>query len=575
VSRLDLPKIAGSGAVGAGVANGVGGGVGGQSRTTGTLSYGVTVEEILRVSSFAGARVLAGEDGLGRLVQRLNIMEVPDVLAWVKPHELLLTTGYPLRNTPEALRHFVGDLDERGLAALAIKLGRYLDTVPDEMLEEADRLGFPVIELPGEAAFDDILNQVLTDILNRQAAVLAESEAVHRVLVQIVLDGGGLEELTTELAGILDAAVFATDADGNVLARAGSAPLLADGAAGCLGADGRLSLDVHESPSSRGPLDGGRRAVVRVMAGGADFGRIVAYADPGRLDERDVHTLERAATVSALVITKQQAVAAVESKYRGDFLRDALSGRAGTEEQIVDHARSLGWALDRPMAVVVAEFDDENVGPAQSEQRGAQDRFTAAWTSEVRRLDRNAAVAGFAHEVVVVIGVPGDGDVVPVVRQLIAAVTEDRWLPSTFSTGVSRAASSPVLLGEAYEQARRALRVGRRMQGPGAVADFDSLGVHRLLSLVADPDELQAFVSETLGSLADATPAAADLRATLDVLLETNLNVAETARRLHFHYNSLRYRMAKLERILGPFTEDAHLRLSLTLALRVLEMRGI
>jgi purine catabolism regulator len=161
------------------------------------------------------------------------------------------------------------------------------------------------------------------------------------------------------------------------------------------------------------------------------------------------------------------------------------------------------------------------------------------------------------------------------VRQLSAAVTEDRRLPLTFSTGVSRTVLRPSDLPQAYEQARGALRVGRRMQGTGALADFDSLGVHRLLSLVTDANELQAFVSETLKGLAEPTAAAADLRATLDVLLETNLNVAETARRLHFHYNSLRYRIVKLERIVGPFTEDAHLRLSLALALRVLEMRGI
>jgi len=148
--------------------------------------------------------------------------------------------------------------------------------------------------------------------------------------------------------------------------------------------------------------------------------------------------------------------------------------------------------------------------------------------------------------------------------------------PSTFSTGMSRVAHGTELLPEAYGQALKAARVGRQLHGSGAVAHFDQLGVYRLLSLVNDTAELHAFVRETLGPLAgDDDAESVDLRRTLQVLLETNLNVAETARRLHFHYNTLRYRIGKLERLLGAFTEDAHLRLNLTLALHVLRMRGI
>src|SRR4051794_26917880 len=58
---------------------------------TGTLTYGLSVREILGLSTLADARLIAGAGGLGRVVQRLNVMEVPDVLAWVKPNELLLT----------------------------------------------------------------------------------------------------------------------------------------------------------------------------------------------------------------------------------------------------------------------------------------------------------------------------------------------------------------------------------------------------------------------------------------------------------------------------------------------------
>jgi purine catabolism regulator len=97
-----------------------------------------------------------------------------------------------------------------------------------------------------------------------------------------------------------------------------------------------------------------------------------------------------------------------------------------------------------------------------------------------------------------------------------------------------------------------------------------------LLSLVRDPAELHGFVVETLRELTDEDdPEAADLRNTLQVLLDTNLNVAEAARRVFVHYNTLRYRIGKLERLLGPFPTDPNLRLDLALALKVLQMQGI
>ncbi|HEY7483024.1 MAG TPA: PucR family transcriptional regulator ligand-binding domain-containing protein [Streptosporangiaceae bacterium] len=542
--------------------------------STGTLTYGLSVGEVLGVSTLAEARLIGGAAGVDRrIVQRLNVMEVPDILAWVKPHELLLTTGYPLRNTPQSLDRLVADLDERGLAALAIKLGRYLDDLPPEMIEQADRLGFPLILLPNNVGFDDILNQVLTDILNRQAAILARTEEVHRALVHIVLGGGGLQEVVDEVASLLETVVLAVDGDGRSLAAAGPE---ADVAA-CLDESGRVTSHADYGVT-------GTHAAVPVVAGGFDHGRIVAFSPHGTLRESDVGILERVATVAALVITKQQAVAAVESKYRADFLRDVLTGRAGDGDRVVAHCVGFGWDFDRPIAVVVAELDPEarrgdarsDDGRTRGDDRLAQDRLAAAWATAVRRRDRGAAVAAFSHEVVAVVGVPPDGELSGLVKDATAAFADQSSSRGTFSTGVSRTVTTPAELPEAYDQAVKAVKVGRQLHGLGAVAHFDQLGVYRLLSLVPDTQELRAFVRETLGELAgDADPEAVDLRRTLQVLLETNLNVAETARRLHFHYNTLRYRIGKLERLLGPFTEDAHLRLNLTLALHVLRMRGI
>lgn len=183
-------------------------------------------------------------------------------------------------------------------------------------------------------------------------------------------------------------------------------------------------------------------------------------------------------------------------------------------------------------------------------------------------------MTALATEIVIVMG--ESSDTMTLVHELVAQVRGAGGggrLP--FGVGVSRAASSTADLPALYSQARTALEVGRKITGAWAVTHFDDLGVYRLLSLVEDTDELESFARETLKDLTDETAEAQDMRRTLEVLLATNINIAETARQLHFHYNTLRYRVAKLEKMLGPFTAHPELRLDLSLALKIIAMRGI
>jgi purine catabolism regulator len=536
---------------------------------------GLRVREVLAAPCLAQARVLAGSAGLDRVVRRLNVMEVPDILPWVKPHELLLTTGYPLRHDPNALVDLVAELDERGLAAIAIKLHRYLDELPPSLLAEADRRGFPIIEFPQHVGFDDVLNEVLGTLLNRQAALAARSEEVHRALVSVVLEGGDLSDLAAELATILSGPMLITTPDGRVVARAGDPEELTRIMSGaCFDPTGRFK--VEREPAGARTDDPGPRAVVPIVAGRVDHGRIVTFSR-NPLPDADVHCLERAATVAALAITKRLAIDAVEGKYRADFLRDVLTGRVEDLPGAIAHARSLGWDLDRPAVVVVAELDPGDAPPLASglEVRPIQERFTAAWQTVMAVRDPRAAVVGFNREVVVLLGMAGDGDVERAVGDLERQVSGDRGGGRhSFSLGVSRRAAGPAGLREAYEQARTAVRIGRRLQGDGARATFDRLGTYRLLALIPDGGELRGFVADVLGPLASDTPDAADLRHTLEVLLDLNCNVAQAARRLHFHYNTLRYRIEKLEKMVGPFTTEPTLRLDVAVALRALQMRG-
>lgn len=272
----------------------------------------------------------------------------------------------------------------------------------------------------------------------------------------------------------------------------------------------------------------------------------------------------------------------MESKYRGDFLRDVLSGRAGNVRRVEEYAAGLGWSIDLPAMVVTAKLDPPAPGSEQvptTTRRAWQERFFMAWNTVVASHSQQFPSADFFDEVVSVISVPEHLRKDPktdiaylhaLVGKIVTSVAGDRGgRRRPFSVGTSRLAATLEELPTAYGQARRASEVGRRFTGGSSTSHFDALGIHRLIGLIPDREEMEAFAQDILGEIAGQDADAESLRETLQVLLDTNLNVAEASRIQFVHYNTMRYRITKLEQILGTFTTDAPLRLNLAVALQV------
>ncbi|MGQ0803492.1 MAG: PucR family transcriptional regulator [Actinomycetota bacterium] len=534
------------------------------------LRRGITVEEVLDIACLRGARVLAGGEGLHRIVERLNVMEVPDILPWVKPREFLLTTAYPLREAPPGdLTALVQELDDRGLSGLGIKLGRYINEVPSQMLAEAEGLAFPLVQLPDDVAFDDILNQVLANILNRESANLARSQELHRTLIALVLAGGDLPELAREVAGLLGSPTVILDLEGTVLASSGhpDIPELLK-TAGVVRSNG---LTLTSGPCAlESPEGAPRYAHAPVLAGGRWNASIVAFEADRQLRDDDMVALEIAATVTALAITKARAVSAVESKFQAEFLHDLFNRRVTDPEEADARATQFGWKLDRALTVIVGEFQDPYPGRADESRLGGLSRSLA---SLLHRSDRHAAVVTLSKEVVAITGVDVPLADIDAHRQMIRKILHELTaIERRTRIGVSRPVAGAMKVAEGYWQARKALDVGETLMIENGLVHFDDLGAFRVLSLIRDEAEVDAFVREVLGDLVEPHQRSEEMLETLEELFDHNLNVAETARAMHYHYNTMRYRIERLQEALGPFTTDANLRFSLQLALRLQRM---
>ncbi|HLS00614.1 MAG TPA: PucR family transcriptional regulator ligand-binding domain-containing protein, partial [Beutenbergiaceae bacterium] len=377
-----------------------------------TEAYRVPVKELLGIGGLNAARPLAGHGGLQRSITGLSIIESPEKTEKIRPNTFVMTGGFPLKyladnavSAATMLTEFVSNLFERDVAGLGVQLGTHLRELPIEMLSRADELGFPIIELPAEVGLDHLFGQTMVELAQVQAGALHRTEQLLLGLEKLLLEGADIQRIGEELASELGVGVLITSNDGRVMADAFTPDMRHRLATRDLYDDTgrfrveRASLEVTGEPS-------GSVLAQPIFAAGEDLARLVAFDPDSVIGEDARYALRRASNVVALLITQQQAVNAVENKYRGDFLRDVLSGRSKNREYCEEYAVGLGWRLDMPCMVVSAQIDpqDPREEPATTQlRRSWQSRFHQAWMQVILRESKAFPVADFSDEVVAIL----------------------------------------------------------------------------------------------------------------------------------------------------------------------------
>src|SRR5258708_39176722 len=103
-----------------------------------------TVRDAMR-SILAGARLVAGADGLDRPIEWVRLMETPEILP--RAGGLMFTTGFPIKDDTEAQIRLVSRIADSGRVGPVERPLPYLKTLPPELPPAADRLHVPHVPL--------------------------------------------------------------------------------------------------------------------------------------------------------------------------------------------------------------------------------------------------------------------------------------------------------------------------------------------------------------------------------------------------------------------------------------------
>jgi sugar diacid utilization regulator/GAF domain-containing protein len=395
------------------------------------------------------------------------------------------------------------------------------------------------------------VSAALTAVEDRQALrqrIAARDEEAGRIEagrllfteVGAALAGGGLEAALGVIYGRLGCAVEVRSPFGRVLAQVGE--------------------------------PGGDESALALRAGRQRLGTIVVgRASP--LDPAERASLDQVAQLVALWLLRERTALDGDSGLGSRFLDDLLHGRLGDEDVVARQASILGVDLDVPRVVlrVGLVVDQPGGEPAPLVSRQAAEVIQRV--AEARRLEPVLDLRG-RDAVLLLRADGGSGPLRAAVGAFLGAAGAALG-GVRLAGGMGRVCHALGDYAESHREAELALEVARAAPDGQRLRTHEDLGFYGLVARATAPAMLDDLADRALEPLvrSDARTGAQYVH-TLAAFLRADRHLKPAAAALHLHVNTLRYRLGRIERLLGVDLDDVEARFQLELAVRVLEARG-
>lgn len=547
-----------------------------------------TIKKLLTLDSMKGAKVLAGESGLNRQIKNATVIDMADLASWADENSAVIVTDYPFRSNKDLLLTAIQSLIDKNASTLCIKIRKDFQ-IPDELIQLCNDKKFTLIKLPISAVFSNIVYEITYTILGNKIDYFKNLQSYTEAFIKALQQAGNITERLTQIEKILKHGILFV----------------------------QQGYNLHFTESTRAYLDkfgekiypNLRSSIKQKIQQSIDNGGIAFQTSEGRLLDEDepapqsfiipFEEDELSLTLLPLIILDQNvyAILVVEDS---PFESAAIS------------------ALTRVSRILALEY--QNLTEIKRLQKKYEDKFIINWLSGKYENDTDIFYSARAHDIylptnkkccVLIISYFKDSESAGIPSLNLEALSKDnnhiayQWLYTiyegkiTFILYFDQGDIPPAyLLDTLRSQLKDTLNTdcfrmcmsdsGNISEVPelyeqclviNEIAELDNicmkliqekdLGVLPVLYPLHQSKEMQKYVKKILDPLVlyDRTHQS-QLCQTLYVYLQNN-SANETAKVLFTHYNTIMYRLDRIEEVLGFSirTGDAQFRVRLAFEL--------
>ncbi len=542
------------------------------------------IQDVLKDKRFSEFSLLAGLSGAGNAISTVTVIDTPDGAKWLSGGEFVITTAYMLKDDEEALLRFIRTLKARKASALGIKQGRYIENIPDSALALSDDLGLPLLLIPQKFPYADIINPILSELVNQQTNRLIQANLIHTKFTELAVSDASIPDILSAFMSIVGvptaffdfetAQIWYSDSESNLAQHLKTERILSH-------RDIDLArYDLHLIANQN------RRFGVLVFEKGVLEREMEEDGGTALIRERDPGfkiALENAATN---IILREQTIISnrqVAERYKGLLIQDILIHNIKSETEIHNRAEIFGW--DFHDGGIVLEVDINNIKQrfkrnfSNNTSKMLEEMSTEIFDISIREILRfypNAHYVKLSDIIIFVLSIR------PKERKQMEKHIAEAFsriqksienIPFTISFGIGRYYENIEQIYLSYQEAREVIRLSYMFSWFNRILYYEKMDLFRIFLPILDNQEALEACRNCLQPLLDYDRKnGKNMLETLQVVSECDWNLKLAAERMFLHPNSVKYRMEQIGKLIHRNCREHSDRLLIEIAILVQTM---
>ncbi|MCA5011593.1 MULTISPECIES: PucR family transcriptional regulator [unclassified Enterococcus] len=538
-----------------------------------------TLEDLLKIPRFSDLKLLTHPSHINTIVESIEISETPDVANFIPKRIFLLTTAMVYKDNQQALISLIDSLKEQEAAGIGIKVGRFIETIDPEVVAYANKIKFPIVQVPSTQPLGALLHQLLNYLWDTKTEQLSYALDIQKRFSDLLIHDVSIARFIADFGKMINTPVILLSPYRKVIAHSKHFTQTSKPAEYYVEQLVEKYKSWNEDSHASFIIDDLNQLPLQIAGFSVTvntyFPHYLLILNPEQVPyPMSEFAVEQACLVLSFMLYKNQKVQESLELLKSDFLGQLIEHQQ-TPHQVqrdwLDLGANYGLKKSTQYQIVYAVCSQTTTTATKIKYQQEESDVAFQWLQESlpHRVKYTSIfkVKNTNHLAILIQSKVND---LEQILQEISLELSDK-LPITLTFSLGNLYETAEQIASSFIEAKTAYEETLAMTETPLIHRYHPKGMKSLFEKMSAED-IHYFCETTLKELAYPTEDSfIELRKTLKCYLSFQCEISKTAKEMYLHRNTIKYRIDHCAKLLGKNIQDPINSLNLRLALELSE----